>query len=167
MLALSFDLAVGLVLGNGAYLFSRPLLGIYQSDSWTIAFGAERIFYFLLGVSDVSLEIGDGEFLCILGPSGCGKTTLLRLVGGFENPSGGSILLNGSLYSSPEHSLPVERRNLGMVFQSFALWPNMTVRQHAAFPLLRKKFASMGAAEKKRLVDRTLDGVGLLPLSDR
>ncbi len=118
-------------------------------------------------LSDVSLEIGDGEFLCILGPSGCGKTTLLRLVGGFEHPSGGSILLNGALYSSPDYSLPVERRNLGMVFQSFALWPNMTVRQHAEFPLLRRKYAPMDAAEKRRLVDRTLSGVGLLALSDR
>lgn len=117
-------------------------------------------------LSDVSIEIGDGEFLCILGPSGCGKTTLLRLVGGFEQPSHGSILLNGALYSSGDYCLPVEQRNLGMVFQSFALWPNMTVRQHAEFPLLRRR-APMDAAEKRRLVDRTLDSVGLLPLSDR
>ena len=118
-------------------------------------------------LSDVSVEIGDGEFVCILGPSGCGKTTLLRLVGGFESPSGGSVELNGSLYSSPDYSLPVERRDLGMVFQSFALWPNMTVRQHAEFPLLRKKYARLDAAEKKRMVDRILESVGLSDLAAR
>ncbi|QNK41993.1 ABC transporter ATP-binding protein [Caproicibacter fermentans] len=120
-----------------------------------------------IALSDVSIEIGDGEFLCILGPSGCGKTTLLRLAGGFETPSSGSILLNDTLYSSPEQCLPVERRNLGMVFQSFALWPNMTVRQHAEFPLLRKKYARMDAAEKNRLIDQALESVGLSTLSDR
>lgn len=118
-------------------------------------------------LSDVSVEIGDGEFVCILGPSGCGKTTLLRLVGGFESPTNGSVELNGSLYSSPDYGLPVERRDLGMVFQSFALWPNMTVRQHAEFPLLRKKYARLDAEEKRRMVDRTLESVGLSDLAAR
>lgn len=118
-------------------------------------------------LSDVSIEIADGEFVCILGPSGCGKTTLLRLVGGFEIPSDGFIEYDKKLYSSPNYTVPVEQRNLGMVFQSFALWPNMTVQEHAEFPLLRKKYASMGTAEKKHLIDQTLESVGLNALADR
>lgn len=118
-------------------------------------------------LSKVSVEIQDGEFVCILGPSGCGKTTLLRLVGGFEQPTEGSICVGDVLYSSQEECVPVERRDLGMVFQSFALWPNMTVRQHAEFPLRQKKYARMDAAEKQRLIDRTLESVGLAALSGR
>ena len=82
-------------------------------------------------LNDISLEIKDGEFLAILGPSGCGKTTLLRIIGGFEAPTEGSILKDGEIFSSPDANVPVEQRNLGMVFQSFALWPHMTVREHA------------------------------------
>lgn len=120
-----------------------------------------------VALSDVSVEIGDGEFVCILGPSGCGKTTLLRLVGGFETPTEGSVRFDGALYSSPDECLPVERRNLGMVFQSFALWPNMTVRQHAEFPLLRKGAPRMGVEERNKLVGRTLESVGLSALAER
>ena len=105
-------------------------------------------------LSKVSVEIEDGEFVCILGPSGCGKTTLLRLVGGFEQPTEGSICVGDVLYSSSKECVPVERRDLGMVFQSFALWPNMTVRQHAEFPLWQKKYARMDAAEKQKLIDQ-------------
>lgn len=120
-----------------------------------------------LALSKVSIEIADGEFVCILGPSGCGKTTLLRLVGGFEQPTEGFIHAGDVLYSSPDECVPVERRNLGMVFQSFALWPNMTVRQHAEFPLLRKEYARMAAEEKQKLIDRTLESVGLSALAGR
>ena len=90
-------------------------------------------------LDDISLEIRDGEFLAILGPSGCGKTTLLRIIGGFEAPTEGSILKDGEIFSSQNENVPVEKRNLGMVFQSFALWPHMTVREHVEFPLNSKR----------------------------
>ena len=118
-------------------------------------------------LSDLSIKIEDGEFICILGPSGCGKTTLLRLVGGFEAPSSGSIRLNETLYSSPDYTLPVEQRNLGMVFQSFALWPNLTVRQHAEFPLQRKKYSHLSKADKAQMVRGVLNSVGLADLAER
>ncbi|MCI1964925.1 MAG: ABC transporter ATP-binding protein [Oscillospiraceae bacterium] len=120
-----------------------------------------------IALSNVFIEIKDGEFVCILGPSGCGKTTLLRLVGGFERPSQGLIYSGDTLYSSPDRCVPVERRNLGMVFQSFALWPNMTVRQHAEFPLLQKKYAGIDASKKKSLISQTLESVGLSALANR
>lgn len=129
--------------------------------------GLSKKFGSHAALSNLSMEIEDGEFLCILGPSGCGKTTLLRLVGGFEQPTEGSIHAGNVLYSSAEECIPVERRNLGMVFQSFALWPNMTVRQHAEFPLLQKQYARMDETEKKRLVERTLDSVGLSTFAGR
>lgn len=84
---------------------------------------------------DVSLEIPDGEFFTLLGPSGCGKTTTLRAITGFITPVSGSITINGKEITE----IPVEKRNIGMVFQSYALFPTMTVYQNIAFPLKVKK----------------------------
>ena len=81
-------------------------------------------------LKDISLEIKTGEFIAILGPSGCGKSTLLRIIGGFLEPTSGVVRLNQQVYSGEGTMVPVEKRDLGMVFQSFALWPHMTVRQH-------------------------------------
>ena len=102
-----------------------------------------------VALESVSLEIKDGEFIAILGPSGCGKTTLLRIVGGFFNPSSGEIRMDGTLYSSKKQNVPVEKRDLGMVFQSFALWPHMTVQQHVEFPLKSKRHKNVSEDEKK------------------
>ena len=82
-------------------------------------------------LKDVSLEIPDGEFFTLLGPSGCGKTTTLRAITGFIKPSGGKITINGKDITD----IPVEKRNIGMVFQSYALFPTMTVYQNIAFSL--------------------------------
>ena len=114
----------------------------------------------------VSLDIKAGEFLAILGPSGCGKTTLLRIIGGFEIPSEGKVEFGGELYSSAEFHVPVEKRNLGMVFQSFALWPHMTVREHVEFPLNSRR-CTMTPEEKKLAVDEAIRAVGLEKLEGR
>lgn len=117
-------------------------------------------------LKDVNLEIRDGEFVAVLGPSGCGKTTLLRIIGGFLEPSQGVVRLNDRLLSGNGVMVPVEERNLGMVFQSFALWPHMTVRQHVGFPLKSRRMRALSDAEKKRAVETTLESMGLAALSE-
>ena len=86
-------------------------------------------------LKDVSLEIKDGEFFTLLGPSGCGKTTTLRSITGFIKPSSGKITIDGRDITD----IPVEKRNIGMVFQSYALFPTMTVYQNIAFSLTVQK----------------------------
>ncbi|GEO83073.1 MULTISPECIES: ABC transporter ATP-binding protein [Alphaproteobacteria] len=86
-------------------------------------------------VNDVSLEIREGGFLALLGPSGCGKTTVLRMIAGFETPSDGSILLGERVLADASGVVPPERRNMAMVFQSYALWPHMTVADNVSYPL--------------------------------
>src|SRR3970282_1769327 len=85
----------------------------------------------------IDLEVGEGEFCVLLGPSGCGKTTTLRCVAGLERPDGGEIEIGGGLVNpqSRRLSLPTEKREIGMVFQSYAIWPHMNVFQNVAFPL--------------------------------
>lgn len=118
-------------------------------------------------LKEVSIEIKDGEFIAILGPSGCGKTTLLRVVGGFINPTEGSIQLEDKLYSSKDYNVSVENRDLGMVFQSFALWPHMTIREHIEFPLKSKKNKNMTVQERKQTVNKAVAIMGLTELEGR
>ncbi len=95
----------------------------------------------VVAVDGISLEVQEGEFLTLLGPSGCGKTTTLRCVAGLEQPDGGKIYIGGKLANSSREkiSLPPESRNVGMVFQSYAIWPNMTVFDNVAFGLSIRK----------------------------
>jgi iron(III) transport system ATP-binding protein len=86
-------------------------------------------------VADVSFTVREGEFYTLLGPSGCGKTTTLRCVAGLERPDGGTISLAGQQVSARGTFVPPHRRDIGMVFQSYAIWPHMTVFQNVAFPL--------------------------------
>jgi iron(III) transport system ATP-binding protein len=86
-------------------------------------------------VSDVSLTVREGGFLALLGPSGCGKTTVLRMIAGFEQPTDGSIMLGERTLADASGALPPEKRNMAMVFQSYALWPHMTVAQNVGYPL--------------------------------
>jgi iron(III) transport system ATP-binding protein len=119
-------------------------------------------------LSGITLRTAEEEFVSLLGPSGCGKTTLLRILAGFEKPSSGRVLFDGQEVSAPERCTPPERRNISMVFQSFALWPHLTVREHLKFPLRHHRFVS---GEIKRnadeRIDETMKIAGLAPLADR
>src|SRR5271154_1724356 len=92
-------------------------------------------------VDDVSFTVAAGEIVVLLGPSGCGKTTTLRCVAGLEHPSAGQISIGGAVVSAPERGLlvPPRQRNIGMVFQSYAVWPHMTVFQNVAYPLRHRR----------------------------
>ena len=89
-------------------------------------------------VDGVSLAVERGEFICLLGPSGCGKTTTLRMLAGFIEPDGGEIRVEGKTISKPGAVVPPERRNMSMIFQSYAVWPHMTVLQNVAYGLKMK-----------------------------
>jgi iron(III) transport system ATP-binding protein len=111
-------------------------------------------------LDDISLDVARGEFFAFLGPSGSGKTTLLRLIAGFGTPSAGRILIGERDLTR----LPPWSRNVGMVFQSYALWPHMTVAKNVAFGLERRKFSR---PEIERKVSAALDLVGLAALAGR
>src|SRR5262249_16941118 len=101
--------------------------------------GLTKRYGALAVVDDVSLTIDHGRLVCLLGPSGCGKTTTLRLIAGFVEPSGGEIRVGDRVVSSSVRTLPPERRNMSMIFQSYALWPHMTVGQNVAYGLELRK----------------------------
>jgi putative spermidine/putrescine transport system ATP-binding protein len=111
-------------------------------------------------VGPVSFAIRSGEFVSLLGPSGCGKTTTLRMIAGFEEPSAGSIRIG----EADMNGVPVERRGIGMVFQSYALFPHLSVSDNVAFGLRLRR---MERAAVTRLVNETLDMVGLAGLAAR
>src|SRR5690349_21030171 len=118
---------------------------------------------FLVGrpaVDDVSFRVAAGEIVVLLGPSGCGKTTTLRCIAGLEQPTAGMISIGGDEVAAPERGVhvPPRLRNIGMVFQSYAVWPHMTVQQNVAYPLRHRK-ASREVIERKTA--HVLDLVGL------
>lgn len=116
----------------------------------------------------IDLEIGDGEFIAVLGPSGCGKTTLLKLLAGFMGPTEGTILMDDTVLASAKRVLPPEKRNIGMVFQSFALWPHMTVAEHVKFPLsYHPNKIKEGKKELQERIGEVLELVGLAALAER
>jgi iron(III) transport system ATP-binding protein len=115
-------------------------------------------------VRDLSLTVRDGRFLALLGPSGCGKTTVLRMIAGFEQPSDGSILLGERLLADAATMVPPERRNMAMVFQSYALWPHMTVAENVGYPLKVRKVDKERARQK---VCEALSAVRLDAYADR
>ena len=118
-------------------------------------------------VDGVSFDVPAGEIVVLLGPSGCGKTTTLRCVAGLEHPTGGRISIGGRTVSEPERGVLVSprERDIGMVFQSYAVWPHMTVRQNVAYPLKHRRNGSGGNIDAK--VKETLDLVGLGEYADR
>ena len=118
------------------------------------SFGANHV------VKDFNLAIEKGEFISLLGPSGCGKTTVLRMVGGFEEPSSGTITIDGQDVTR----LKSNQRNIGMVFQAYALFPNLTVAQNVAFGL---KVAGVNKAETADRVKEMLSLIGLADLGAR
>lgn len=119
-----------------------------------------------VAVSDMDLYVAEGEMLVLLGPSGCGKTTTMRCIAGLEVPTRGTIRIGGrEVYSAENNVLvPVNQRQVGMVFQSYAIWPHLTVYQNVAFPL---KMAKKSQEETKKRVGEILELVGLGDLSDR
>ena len=115
-------------------------------------------------VDRVSLHIEHGKLVCLLGPSGCGKTTTLRLIAGFVEPTEGEILVGERVVSSPSNTVPPERRNMSMIFQSYALWPHMTVRENIAYGLKLRKMSRDVIAKK---LDAILATTKLAELADR
>ncbi|NLT46298.1 MAG: ABC transporter ATP-binding protein, partial [Thermotogaceae bacterium] len=117
-------------------------------------------------VNDISLEIIDHEFLSFLGPSGCGKTTTLRMIAGFDMPTVGEIFIGDLLVSSAEKKVfvPPEDRNVGMVFQNYAVWPHMDVFKNVAYPL---KISKVKSADIRDRVMRVLSLVKLKGMESR
>jgi ABC-type Fe3+/spermidine/putrescine transport system ATPase subunit len=125
-----------------------------------------KTFNRVVAVNRLNLAINEGEFFTLLGSSGCGKTTTLRMVGGLEKPDGGEIYLGDKCLVSESQRLFVkpEKRDMGMVFQSYALWPHMTVFENVSYPLKLRRF-NRNEIEKK--VAEILDLVGLGGLQER
>jgi ABC-type Fe3+/spermidine/putrescine transport system ATPase subunit len=117
-------------------------------------------------VKDLSLDVCEGEIVTLLGPSGCGKTTTLRMVAGLEVPDAGDIFFHDRavVISSRRLFVPPEKRNVGMVFQSYAIWPHMTVAENVAFPLKSRRFPR---TEIKDRVRRALELVGMAGYEER
>ena len=125
-----------------------------------------KTFGSVLAVDDVGFDVAEGEVLTLLGPSGCGKTTTLRMIAGFEVPDQGEASIAGRTIVSAQQRicLPPEKRDMGMVFQSYAVWPNMTAAENVAYPL---KLRRVKSAEIRKRVGDVLDLVGLSGLQDR
>jgi iron(III) transport system ATP-binding protein len=123
-----------------------------------------KSFGTLTVIHSISFDVADGEFVTLLGPSGCGKTTTLRCIAGLDTPSSGTIAINGETVSDPANNLfvPPHERDLGMVFQSYAVWPHLTVAENVAFPLNVKGDRDVAAG-----VAWALDIVGMSKLAKR
>ena len=126
--------------------------------------GIGKRFGAFQALADISLAIEAHEFVTFLGPSGCGKTTMLRTLAGFITPDTGTIAVDGSVLSQPGVALPPEQRQMGMVFQNYAIWPHMSVFENVAFGL---RIARLPDAEVNARVARVLEAVGLEGLERR
>jgi iron(III) transport system ATP-binding protein len=124
---------------------------LLEIESLRVAYGANEV------VRGISFSLPRGAIGCLLGPSGCGKTTVLRCIAGFEPAKAGRILLNGEVVSSPESSVPPEKRRVGMVFQDFALFPHLTARGNIGFGL---------APEEEKRISELAELTGITPFLD-
>lgn len=122
--------------------------------------GIRKEFGSTVALSDFTLEIESGELVCLLGPSGCGKTTALRILAGFEKADAGTVTVGGDDITY----VPTPKRNFGMVFQEYSLFPNMTGRENVEFAL---KLRKAGSAERTDTVDRLLEVTGLTQHADK
>jgi len=125
-----------------------------------------KTFGQVAAVNRINLEVAEGEFFTLLGSSGCGKTTTLRMIGGLEKPDSGAIYLGDRCLVAPEKNLFIkpEKRDMGMVFQSYALWPHMTVFENVAYPL---KLRGIKGRDAEKKVADVLALVGLAGLEER
>ena len=126
--------------------------------------GVTKSFGKVTVLQEFNQKFEDGEFITLLGPSGCGKTTMLRLIAGFEKPSSGEIYIGDKLVSSENEFLPPEKRGIGMVFQSYAVWPHMNVFDNIAYPLKIQKISKNEIEER---VNQVLKIVHLEQYKDR
>ena len=133
---------------------------ILKIDQLCRDYGTSRV------VDRLSFEVFNGEFFSLLGPSGCGKSTTLRLIAGLEEPDGGEIRLKDEVVASSRDRrfIPAERRNIGLVFQSYAVWPHMTVKQNVSYPLELRRWKR---DEIHRRIEQVLEAVGLSGFADR
>lgn len=115
-----------------------------------------------VALAELNMQVSEGDIVALLGESGSGKTTLLRLIAGFEQPSEGNIILNGKQVASSKHTVPAEKRGLGMVFQDYALFPHKNVSQNVAYGLRR-----LDPATKSQRIADMLELVGLSGLEKR
>lgn len=127
-------------------------------DKVVKSFGENR------ALNGISLSLEPGNILALLGPSGCGKTTLLRCIAGLLPIDSGDVQIGGQLMNAAGLYRPPEARELGMVFQDYALWPHMTVAENVAFPL---QMRGIGKAERSQKVKWALTTVGLIEFADR
>ena len=137
-----------------------------QPDVFVSIRNLTKRFGDLVAVEDVSLSVGEGHTLALLGPSGCGKTTILRCVAGLETPERGHISIAGQVVFDSERGINLmpEQRELGVVFQSYAVWPHMTVAENVGFPL---KVRKRPKSEQRDRVARILEIVGLSAWHDK
>jgi iron(III) transport system ATP-binding protein len=133
---------------------NAPNAAALTIDGISVSYGANRV------LNDINIDVKPGEFFALLGPSGCGKTTLLRLIAGFANADSGEIRIAGK----PITHLPPWKRDVGMVFQSYALWPHMSVARNVAFGLEERRITKSEVADRVRAA---LDLVGLSGFADR
>ena len=139
---------------------SETVRAMVEIEHLNKKFGAET------AVDDFNLAVAEGEFVTLLGPSGCGKTTTLRCIAGLERPDGGEIRIGGDVVTAPGRGIHLtpEQRNIGMVFQSYAVWPHMTVFDNVAYGLRVRRTP---AAERQTRTMRALELVGLTDFADR
>ena len=117
-------------------------------------------------VNEISLDVADGQVVSLLGPSGCGKSTILRLAAGLERPETGSVTLDGNVVARGDHFTPPEQRGIGFVFQDYALFPHMTVRENILYGLDNISEAEMNAAARNARIDEVLTQVDLIEYID-
>lgn len=122
--------------------------------------GLSKLFGTFKALDDVSLEIPNGKFVCLLGPSGCGKTTLLRVIAGLETPSAGRVCVGGA----DQTRVPTHKRGMGMVFQSLALFPHLDVADNITYPLAIR---GVDKATRRARAEELLDLVRLPGLGAR
>ncbi|MGU3399281.1 ABC transporter ATP-binding protein [Brucellaceae bacterium D45D] len=121
-----------------------------------------RRFGDTLALDDVSLEVQSGDIICLVGHSGCGKTSMLRIIAGIDAPDHGTLTMNGRDLVTPSHFIEPEKRNIGVVFQDYALFPHLTVRENVRFGL-----RGLGRQAARERVDELLDLVGLSAMAER